>query len=95
LEWLREISGLNEARIKLMEERDEAVARRREMEKEFRRIKNLGLDERDLAKYRSLSHLFSRIVNFQAHCEKDKRKLDKMVSEVQKVLRTDIERLSE
>lgn len=95
LDWLRQLSGLTEAKIRLMEERDAAIKRCQELEKELKQRKRLGLDdERSRVKLMSLFSFFSRMVNFQARCEADKRKIDKMVSEVQSVMRSDVERLS-
>lgn len=93
--WLRQLSGLSEAKIKLMEERDAALLRCRKLEEELKQRKKLGLDDaRARVKLMSLFSFFSRMVNFQARCDADKRKIDKMVSEVQAVMRSDIERVS-
>jgi hypothetical protein len=93
LDWLREISGLNESRIQLMEEKEAAVAKCQKMEERLKRMKDSGLDERSAVKLRSLMHFFSRMVNYQAHCEADKKKIEKMVSEVQAIMRRDIDYL--
>lgn len=93
LDWLREISGLNEARILLMEERDTAVAKCQKLEMRFKAMKSSGFDERAAVRLRSLMHFFSRLVNYQAHCEADKKKIDKMVADVQVIMRRDIEHL--
>jgi len=57
----------------------------------FRALKKTGLDERTSVKLRILSYLYGRVVNFQAHCDDDKKEIEKLLSEVQPALKTGIE----
>ena len=51
-----------------------------------------GMDVWAVVKLRCLTHMYGRLINFQATCEEDKAKLDNVLSDAQHVMKTQIQK---
>jgi len=61
--------------------------RYRDLVTRFKLVEKTGLDERAAVKLRIFQNLWSRLINFQAKCPEDKKKVDTLVDEYMPALK--------
>lgn len=70
-------------------------SRYQDLRKRFVKVEKASLDERAVVKLRCLTHLYGRLVNFQAHCPEDKAKVDELVQDAQHVIRAQLQKAAQ
>ena len=75
-----------EQRGDLQAELEDANRMVKALKLEISEIKARGLDERHVAKFRSLEKFWSSMVNFRLGEPKDKKRLNKVIARYQKVI---------
>lgn len=93
-DWSKIAKDLVSERDDLLDQLGEVQSENARLEIRLAEMEHTGMDARAVVRLKCLQHMYSRLVNFQAECGEDKKKLDRLMKEVQHVMSKQIREVS-